>query len=106
MLKAMIAGEQDTEKLAEMARGLLRRKIPELKQALEGRRSAHHRFLLRELIGHLEFIESKMSRLEQEIEERLRLFEETVARLCTVPGIDRISASGILSEVGLDMAQF
>src|SRR2546425_1923532 len=49
MLKAMIAGEQDTEKLAEMSRGLLRRKIPQLKQALEGRVRDHHRFLLKEL---------------------------------------------------------
>lgn len=106
MLKAIIAGEQDSEKLAEMSRGLLRRKRPELRQALEGRVSDHHRFLLRELMEHLEFIESKMSRLEQEIEERLRPFEETIERLRTVPGIDRISAGGIISEIGLDMEQF
>jgi transposase len=75
-------------------------------QALEGRVSDHHRFLLQELMEHLEFIESKMSRLEQEIEKRLRPFEETVERLCTVPGIDRISAWGIISEIGLEMSQF
>lgn len=106
MLKASIAGEQDVEKLAEMARGLLRRKIPQLQLALEGRVSAHHRFLLQELLGHLEFLESKMLRLEQEIEERLRPFEDTIRRLCTVPGIDRVSAGGIVSEIGLDMTQF
>lgn len=106
MLKAMIAGEHDAEKLAEMSRGLLRRKIPQLQLALEGRVSTHHRFLLQELMDHLEFIESKMTRLEQEIAERLRPFEETVRRLCTVPGIDRISAWGIISEIGLDMEQF
>ena len=106
MLKALIEGERDTEKLAEMSRGLLRRKIPQLKQALEGRVSDHHRFLLKELLDHLEFIESKMTRLEEEIAKRLRPFEETVSRLCTVPGIDRISAWGIISEVGLDMKQF
>ena len=105
MLKALIAGERDTEKL-EMSRGLLRRKTPELKQALEGRVSDHPRFLLGELIEHWEFIESKRSRLEQEIEERLRPFEETVERLRTVPGIDRISAWGIVSEIGLEMGQF
>lgn len=99
MLKAIIAGEEDSTRLAEMSRGLLRRKIPQLQEALEGRVSDHHRFLLKELIDHLEFIES-------EIAERLRPFEETVERLCTVPGIDRISAWGIISEIGLDMAQF
>lgn len=81
MLKAIIAGEQDTEKLAETARGLLRRRIPQLQQALGGRVSNHHRFLLRELIDHLEFVESKMSRLEQEIAKRLHPFEGTVERI-------------------------
>jgi len=106
MLKAIIAGEDDATELAEMARGLLRRKIPQLQAALEGRVSDHHRFLLRELLEHLEFVESKMTRLEEEIATRLRPFEETVEGLCTVPGIERISAWGILSEIGLDMRQF
>jgi transposase len=106
MLKAIISGEQDVEKLAEMGRGLLRRKIPQLQLALQGRVSEHHRFLLNELLEHLEFIESKMVRLEQEIAERLRPFEDAVRRLCTVPGVDRVSAWGIISEIGLDMSQF
>src|SRR6058998_2859656 len=50
MLEALIHGEQDSQQLAEMSRGLLRNKIPELRQALEGRVTAHHRFLLRELL--------------------------------------------------------
>jgi len=106
MVKAIIAGERDVEKLAEMSRGLLRRKIPQLQLALEGRVSDHHRFLLQQLMDHLEFVESKMTRLEQEIAERLRPFEETVRRLCTVPGIDRVSAWGIISEIGLNMERF
>jgi len=76
MLKAMIEGEGDAKKLAEMSRGLLRNKIPELQGALEGRMKSHHRFLLKELMEHLEFVESKIARLEQEIGEHLRPFEE------------------------------
>ena len=83
MLKAMIEGEEDVERLAERSRGLLRRKIPELRRALEGRLRSHHRFLLKELMEHLEFVESKMARLEREIGEHLRPFEEEVQRLCT-----------------------
>src|SRR5438874_3755180 len=64
MLKAMIEGEGDAKKLAEMSRGLLRNKIPELQGALEGRMKSHHRFLLKELMEHLEFVESKIARLE------------------------------------------
>ena len=50
-----------------MSRGLLRNKIPQLQQALEGRVTGHHRFLLRELLDHLYFVECKMQRIEQEI---------------------------------------
>src|ERR1700756_4300747 len=74
ILEAMLAGEQDAARLAEMSRGLLRNKIPELQQALEGRVTAHHRFLLRELLDHLYFVESQMRRIEQEVEERLGPF--------------------------------
>src|SRR5438067_1454666 len=57
-------GRGDAKKLAEMSRGLLRNKIPELQGALEGRMKSHHRFLLKELMEHLEFVESKIARLE------------------------------------------
>jgi transposase len=66
----------------------------------------HHRFLLQELLDHLEFVEAKVIRLETMIEERLRPFEGTVRRLCTMPGVDRVSAWGIISEIGLTMDQF
>jgi transposase len=106
MLEAMVKGEQDHQRLAEMSRGLLRNKIPELQQALEGRVTGHHRFLLRELLDHLYFVESKMRRIEQEVEERLRPFQSEVARLCTIPGVDRVTAWGLLAEIGVNMSQF
>jgi len=106
MLEALVQGEQDTQRLAEMARGKLRNRIPELGRALEGRVTAHHRFLLRELLDHLYFVESKMRRIEQEVEERLGPFQSEVARLCTVPGVDRVTAWGLLAEIGLNMKQF
>ena len=106
MLKAIVQGEQQVETLAEMSRGLLRRKIPQLQLALEGRVTDHHRFLLKELLDHLEFVEAKMKELEKEIAVRLRPYADQVQRLCGVPGIDRVSAWGILSEIGVDMQQF
>src|SRR6266436_422550 len=106
MLEAMVKGEQDSQRLAEMSKGLLRNKIPELKLALEGRVTAHHRFLLRELLDHLYFVESKMQRVEQEVAERLGPFQSEVARLCTIPGVDRVTAWGLLAEIGLSMKQF
>ncbi len=106
MLKAMTEGEEDVEKLAEMSRGLLRNKIPELQLALEGRLRSHHRFLLRELLEHLEFVESKIARLGREIGEQLRPFEEMVDRLCTIPGVEWVTASGLVAEIGVNMNQF
>ena len=106
MLEAIVNGEQDSQRLAEMAQGKLRNKIPELQEALQGRVSRHHRFLLRELLDHHYFVESKMQRIEQEVAERLGPFQSEVARLCTIPGVDRVTAWGLLAEIGLSMKQF
>jgi transposase len=106
MLEAIIQGEQDSQRLAEMSRGLLRNKIPELQEALQGRVTAHHRFMLRELLDHLYFVQSKMQRIEQEVAERLGPFQSEVARLCTIPGVDRVTAWGLLAEIGMNMKQF
>jgi transposase len=106
MIQALIAGEQDSAVLAQMAKGLLRNKIPELKLALEGRVNDHHRFLLNEMLDDLRHIESKMTKVETEIEARLRPFEDQVARLCTIPGVDRVTAWGLAAEMGLNMEQF
>jgi transposase len=106
MLEAIVAGQQDSERLAEMSKGLLRNKIPELRLALEGRVTDHHRFLLRQLLDHLKFTECKMAEIEAEIDRRLRPFEEEVARLCTIPGVERVTAWGMLAEIGFNMEQF
>src|SRR5579872_4834062 len=106
MLEAMLVGEEDATRLAEMSKGLLRNKIPQLRLALEGRMNEHHRFLLRQLYDHLLFTEGKLREIEQEIARRMRPFEEEVARLCTIPGVDRVTAHGLLAEIGLNMDQF
>jgi len=106
ILEAMLTGEQDSARLADMAHGKLRNKIPELKLALEGRMTQHHRFLLRQLFVHLRFTESKLCEIEQEIDRCMRPFQDAVIRLCTIPGVDRVTAWGLLAEIGLDMNQF
>jgi transposase len=106
ILKAILAGEEDTERLAEMSKGLLRNKIPQLRLALEGRVTEHHRFLLKELLDHQEFLEKKMAEVEGEIERRMRPFEAEVERLDTIPGVDRVTAWSLIAEVGVKMEQF
>jgi len=106
MIQAMIGGQQEAGELADMAKGLLRKKIPELKLALEGRVTEHHRFLLHEMLDDLQHVEAKMSKVEVEIERRLRPFQNEVDRLCTIPGVDRVTAWGLISEIDLNMDQF
>jgi transposase len=81
MLEAIVEGEQYPFRLAEMARHRLRRKIPELGVALEGLTPDHHRFPLRQLLDHLEFLEGKISEVEHEIEQRMKPFEKAVVTL-------------------------
>ena len=106
MLRAIIAGEEDVATLANMAKGLLRNKIPALREALAGRVTEHHRFMLREFLDDLDHAEAKMTTVEQEIDRRLRPFQDDVTRLCTIPGVDRVTAWGVLSEIGFNMDQF
>jgi transposase len=106
MIQAIIGGQQDSDTLAQMSKGLLRNKIPELKLALQGRVTEHHRFLLQEMLDDLRHVESKMSKIEAEIQRRLRPFQDEIDRLCTIPGVDRVTAWGLISEIGLNMDQF
>lgn len=107
MLRALIAGRDDPEKLAELARRRLRAKIPELRLALHGRVTEHHRFLLRLLLEEVEQHEAWIARLTARIGEVLPSpFVEAVRRLATIPGIDERAAENILAEIGVDMAQF
>jgi len=106
MIRALIGGQQDSVELAEMAKGLLRNKIPELQLALEGRVTEHHRFLLKEMLDDLQHVESKMRQVEEEVAKRLRPLQDEVDRLCTIPGVDRVTAWGLLAEIGWNMKQF
>jgi transposase len=107
MLETIIAGQGDAEVLAEMARGKLRSKIPQLRQALTGRVRAHHRFLLKLLLEEVHKFESWIGQLNQRIVEVLPdPFQEAKRRLVTIPGIEEHAAENILAEIGADMTRF
>jgi transposase len=106
MLEALMGGEQDAEALAELARGKLRAKLPDLRKALEGRVQPHHRFLLQRLLAHIDFLEQSIGQVEGEIEQHLRPFEEAVQLVESITGLQATTSSGILAEIGLDMSRF
>jgi transposase len=106
MLQALVAGEEDPETLAAMAQGRLRSKRAELRLALDGRITSHHRFMLETLWSHLEFLESQIGRLDRRIEELMRPFQEAVRLLPTIPGVGQRTAENVLAETGFDMRVF
>lgn len=106
MIAALIAGRDDPGELAQLARGRLRAKLPELEKALEGQVTAHHRFLLRELMKQLGFLEEQVERFQKQIEQHMPPFEWAAELLTTMPGVDRTAACALLAEVGADMSHF
>lgn len=106
MIAALIAGEDDPVALAELARGRLREKTPQLIAALDGRVSEHHRFLLAEWMWGFERLEEQIARLEQRIDEHMRPFEWAAALLETMPGVRRIAACALIAEIGVEMQRF
>jgi len=107
MLAAIIGGQDDSAALAELARRRLRGKIPQLRLALEGQVTDHHRFLLRELLDQLDYVERKIATLTARIEHIAPpLFKHGTALLDTVPGIAPHAAQAILAETGTNMEQF
>jgi transposase len=136
MLDAMLGGQSDPQVLAELARGRLRVKRAELEQALVGVFKPHHRFLLSELLTQIDTLDEAITRVSNEIATRMQEEEpgeqepadkregqgepgpdqslsqppltwaQAVILLCTIPGISRRAAEGILAEIGLDMGRF
>src|SRR4051812_17437429 len=101
MIRAIVNGEDDPVKLADLARQKLRAKIPQLQEALYGEVADHHRFLLGMLLEQVEFLEGQIAKLSARIAAVLPApFEEAVRRLDTIPGVDRRAAEGIVAEVG------
>lgn len=106
MLEALVGGVQDAEALANLARGRLRAKLPQLRQALDGRVQPHHRFLLTRLLAHIDFLEESLAEVQGEMEQRLGPFEEAMTLVQGVTGIQATSAAAILGEIGVDPSRF
>lgn len=106
MVQALVAGTTDPVALAELARGKLRKKLPELQRALQGRFRRHHAFLIDQIFAKIDFLDETLDRLTAEIDRRLAPFEPMLTALDTIPGIDRTGAVSIVAETGGDMTRF
>jgi transposase len=106
MLKALVAGNRDPGWMADYAKGALRGKKRELELALDGSFTAEQRWLLAQELRQVEWLETQVQVLEQEVERRVSGFGEQIHRLMTIPGIDRITAWTLVAELGVDMSVF
>jgi len=109
ILRALIGGQEDPQELAELARGRMRNKRNDMERALKGKLREHHRFLLSDLLVHLDFLDEQIAKVKERIEAKLTQmppFQEAVRLLDTIPGVNRLLAILIVAEVGVDMSRF
>jgi transposase len=106
MLHELVAGVSDPAVLADLARGRLREKRPQLERALAGRFGAHQRFLVAQQLAHLDDLDDILAQLSGEIESRLRPCAAEAARLDTIPGVSQRAAEILLAELGADLNRF
>jgi transposase len=106
MLEAMVQGTDDPKVLAALARGRMRNKTAQLEEALHGLVGPHQRMLLASQLRHLAFLDEEIERLDTEVTERMRPFEETMERMDDIHGMGRRSSEEVLAEIGIDMGRF
>ena len=106
ILRALAAGEEDGKVLAALGHERLRATPAVLQESLQGKLSAHHRWMLMMLLEQIEFLEQQIARLDAHLEEQMRPFAAQLQRLDGIDGIDRRGAQNLLAELGPEMAQF
>lgn len=108
MLQALIDGKKTPDEMAELARGRLHAKLEELRQALHGHFTEHHRFMLQNLLEHLRQLETQIDELSRRIQERLRPFLPVPLErhLDAVPGVAQRTIEVLVAELGSDMKAF
>jgi transposase len=106
MLAALIAGERDPQVLADLAKGRMRIKIPQLVEALTGHFTDQHAQLATTMLRRLELIEAALAELDATIEQACRPWAHQLELLQTIPGVGPKVAQVILAETGGDMSRF
>ena len=106
MLDALVSGTTDPNVLADLARGVLRKKLPALREALEGRFDAEHALVVGQILAHIDFLDAAIARLSDAIEQQIAPLAPAVELLCTIPGVERRAAEVLIAETGGDTTAF
>jgi transposase len=105
-LRAIASGQCDAAKLADLARGALRRKKAQLQQSLTGSLTAHHQGVLELLLKHIDFLQRQIRQLDEMIRQKTQPFTRQMRLLETINGVSQRTAENILAEIGADMSQY
>jgi transposase len=106
MIKALLETDMTLEEMANLAKGKLRDKIPELMEALEGEVSEHHRFLIAMHLEHMGYLKEAVAKLDDRITEKIQPYQHQIDNIRTTPGFDVASAQHVFAEIGGDPALF
>ncbi len=106
MIEALIAGQTDPEVLAALAHERIHATRVELEASLRGRVTAHHRFMLRLHLNHLDALDAAIAVIDQQVDGHVEPFRAAIAMLSTIPGLSSLSAEVLVSEIGIDMRRF
>jgi transposase len=106
MIEALIAGESNPAKLARLANYRLRASQEKLREALRGRVTKHHRFLLRLHLNQIDALDASIATIDQQVEAGIAPFRVAVELVTSIPGVSDLGAQVIVSEIGNDMSRF
>jgi len=106
IIEAIIAGEDRPDWLADKAQGTLRTKRNQLRLVLRGKVTEHHRWMLRRIIGELKFLDNEILSVEQHLAAAMQPHQPAIDRLCSIPGVNVITAWTLIAELGPDMSAF
>ena len=107
MIQALLDKDKlSKEEITDMARGKLRSKVDQLVEALNGKVTDHHRFLLKLHLTNIAFLAEQIQEIDEQIQKLMIPFQKEESLIQTIPGISKISAKAIISEIGVDMSQF
>lgn len=106
ILAAIIAGETDPEKLVRHVTTRVKAPREKIVEALRGKVTSHHRFLLELHLGQADALENAIDKIDEQVGERLETFRAAADRLTQIPGVSDVIAAAIVSEIGVDMTRF
>jgi transposase len=106
MIEALIDGERRGAVLADLAKGKMRVKIPDLTMALTGRFDDHHALMCRLHLDHIDHLDATLARLDAQIEQMMQPFRPQQDLLTSIPGFGPLTAAKVISEIGVQVGEF